>query len=553
MDCRMFRFRMWGIVFFASIGAMPSSRAQVLPPDTDGYASILAQQAIEPELPAITNYLKTLTPSDANHKVINSLILQLGSDDFVRRELATRQLISLPVISDRDLLAAIDNPDAEIRLRAGQILTARAAGNASSSVAIACFRTISRRKLTGAAPTLLEVLPLYNEEYVLAAGREALKATSRAQDLPLLRQAAMIGPVESRVAVVGALAAVGGDNARPQLLSLLSDNEPRVRLAVARVLADRGDRICLTPLVDLLSAHEARVRQGSISTLRALTGRPSDYAAWLEPQSQGAAIAQWQKWLAVDSAKAQLTYPLRAADLEMGRTLICLYGRNEVIELDAAGRQTFSISEPGGCPWACQGLPSGARLVAMYSSNTLVEYRPDGQERIRIPVPGGPMSVQRLDNGNTLVACNNAQKVVEVDDQGKLLWEVTMGGGPCDAVRLDNGHTLVTLQNTNIVVEIDSAGKELWKVEGLHTPRSASRLENGNTLVCDLGSGKVIEFDPSGTEAWSQADLTSPFGAQRLSDGTTVISDTQSIKEFDRAGKVISENKQQTLGRVHRY
>ena len=90
------------------------------------------------------------------------------------------------------------------------------------------------------------------------------------------------------------------------------------------------------------------------------------------------------------------------------------------------------MSEPGGCPWAVQGLASGGRLVALYSTNTLVEYRADGHERVRIPVPGGPMSVRRLDNGNTLVACNNAQKVVRPsvsdDDSANVAYSATFNG-----------------------------------------------------------------------------------------------------------------------------
>jgi len=553
MSNRMFRSWACGGILFALSLLAPRSQAQGVPPETDAYAAILRQQAIEPRLESITGYLKGLSPTAENKKHLTALFMQLGGDDFARRELAMRQLIAMPVIGANDLATAIDSDESEIHLRAQQVAAARTNGNASSSVAVACFRTISRRKIAGASATVLEVLPLYQEEFVLSAAREALKVTSRVEDIPMLRAASQNGSIETRVAAIGALAAIAGDDARPNLATLVAEDSPRIKLAAARALADRGDRACLPPLVQLLSAPDARVRHASISTLRALTGRSSDYAAWLEPKSQATAIAQWEKWLTADASSATLNHPLRPADLEMGRTLICLYGKNEVVELDSAGHQTFAISEPGGCPWACQGLATGGRLVAMYSENLIVEYRPDGKERVRIPVPGGPMSVQRLDNGNTLVACNNGQKVVEVEDSGKVVWEVEMSGGPCDAARLDNGHTLVTLQNNNTVVEIDSAGKEIWKIEELHTPRSAMRLENGNTLICDLGSGKVIEYDPSGNEAWSQSNLTSPFGAQRLSDGTTVISDTQSIKEIDRGGKLVNEKEMASMGRVHRY
>jgi hypothetical protein len=520
----------------------------------DPYAAILAEHGITPDAAGIVGYLKGLTPAPENRKRVRTLIARLGDMDFAARELAARQLTAMPVVTADDLRAAAeDGDDAETRLRAAEVIAARASGNPSSSVAVACFRTIARKKLAGAAPAVLDVLPLYGEEFVLAAARDALRVTSRSTDVALLRRAGGGGCVEARVAAVGALAAVIRDDASSGLRPLLSDGNVRVRLAAARALADRGDRACLGALVDLLSAHDVRVRHASASLLRALTGHRTEYAAWLEPDTQEDAIRAWRRWVASSAATAELHYPVRSPEPETGRTLLCLYSKNEIVELDAAGRQTFSASEPGGCPWAAQGLPGGGRLVALYSTNTVVEYRPDGHERVRIPVPGGPMSVRRLDNGNTLVACNNAQKVVEVNDHGKILWELSAPGGPCDAMRLDNGHTLVTLQNANAVVEYDAAGRETWRVDGLRTPRSASRLDDGNTLVCDLGSGRVVEFDPSGSEAWSQGGFCSPFGAQRLACGTTLVSDTQSLKEIDRSGKVVSETKQPTLGRAWRY
>ena len=546
-------------ILFAACVAVASPHARATAPQhasdpADPYAAILAEHAIAPDVDGIVGYLRGLTPTPENRTLVHTLIARLDSLDFAARELAARQLIAMPVVPADDLrLAAEEGDDSETRIRAAQVIAARASGNPSASVAVACFRTIARKKLTGAAPALLDVLPLYGEEFVLAAARDALLATSRPEDVERLRQAVAGGPTEARVAAIGALAVVLRDDATSAMRPLLTDANARVKLAAARALADRGDRACLVTLVDLLSAPDVRVRHGSASLLRALTGQGSEYAAWLDPETQEAPIREWKKWVARSAATATLHYPVRGAEPETGRTLLCLYSRNEVVELDAAGRQTFSVSEPGACPWAAQGLANGGRLVALYSTNTVVEYRGDGHERVRFPVPGGPMSVRRLDNGNTLVACNNAQKVVEVDDHGKILWELSACGGPCDAMRLDNGHTLVTLQNANAVVEYDASGKEVWRVEGLRTPRSATRLDDGNTLVCDLGSGRVVEYNPSGMEVWSQGGFCSPVGAQRLASGTTLVSDTQSLKEIDRSGKVVSETKQQALGRAWRY
>jgi hypothetical protein len=531
-------------------------RAQAAPPGdaaADACVAMLLRQSISPDLDGIVAHLRSLTPGPDARRRIRALIAQLGDASFDRREAATRELIALPIVPVDALRRAARSDEAEQRMRAARVLASRSVGNSTGALATACFRTLTKKRLTGGAAAVLETLPLFADEMTLSAGREALKATCAASDAGLLRAGARRGASEARVGAVGALAVVLGDAATAEIAPLMSDREPRVKLAAARALADRGDRAALAPLVDLLCAPDVRVRYASAATLRALTGRQSDFAAWVEPDAQPDAIRGWQTWLARDARTARLTYPVRPSGYEFGRTLLCVYAKNEIVEVDAAGRQTLAVSESGGCPWACQGLSSGGRLVALYSSNAVVEYAADGRERARFTVPSGPMSVQRLDNGNTLVACNNAHQVVEVDDQGKIAWEVRLSGGPCDAVRLENGHTLVTLQNVNAVVELDPAGREVWKIDGLHTPRTAARLENGNTLVCDLGSGRVIEFDRDGREAWSQGGFSSPFGAQRLSTGTTLISDTTAVTEIDRDGKVVSENKQGSLGRVFRY
>jgi len=531
----------------------PPNDAEIAPAPQDPYAQLLAEQAISSDKTGLIAYLRTLQPTVRNRRNVSLLIARLGSTDFADRELAQRQLTALPVITPDDLLSAVASDQPEIGARAAEVLQARSLQNGAPSVAVACFKTITRQKIDGAGPAVLEVLPLYSEEYVLSAGREAVRTSATVSDLPVLRRIAKSGKLEARIAAIGGLCAVLAQDAPRELRPLLHDSEARIRLTAARSLADCGDRAALATLVDLLSSPDLRIRSASAATLRALTGRSTEDILWLDPAAQTAALGAWHTWLRTEGPTFSLRYPLKVAEAELGRTLVCLYARNEVIELDASGRQTFAASEEGGCPWACVGLPTGHRLVAMYSGNAIVEYGIDGKVISRIPVPGGPMSVQRLDSGATLVACNNAQKVVEVSDTGKILWEVSLAGGPCDATRLDNGNTLVTLQNANVVVEIDRAGKEVWKVENLHTPRTATRLDSGNTLICDLGTGKVMEFDANGREVWAQAGFASPFSAQRLPAGTTLISDTVSVKEIDRSGRVISENRIQPLGRVWRY
>jgi len=213
--------------------------------------------------------LRDQRPDRAGMRKIALLIARLGADDFDVRERATRELIALPVVPLDDLRLAAVGGDGEVQLRAARVIGARSSGNAGSSAAVACFRTVARRNVRGLAPVILEALPFYSEEFVLAAGREALRATSGSGDAALLRRAArQAGPVEARVAAAGALAAVAKNAARGDLIALLDDGEPRVQLAAARGLADGGDRACLGALVELLSATDPRVRRTRLRSRR---------------------------------------------------------------------------------------------------------------------------------------------------------------------------------------------------------------------------------------------------------------------------------------------
>src|SRR3712207_8246816 len=46
-----------------------------------------------------------------------------------------------------------------------------------------------------------------------------------------------------------------------------------------------------------LASADVRVRQQAAQVLRALTGRSSDYVAWMEPEQQAAAVRGWRGWL----------------------------------------------------------------------------------------------------------------------------------------------------------------------------------------------------------------------------------------------------------------
>jgi hypothetical protein len=162
--------------------------------------------------------------------------------------------------------------------------------------------------------------------------------------------------------------------------------------------------------------------------------------------------------------------PLVAQRLANGNTFIAT--RQEIVEIDRAGKQVFS-TEPGGLILKAQKLDHGEMAVVLMVANGF------GAEFVRLdaagkPVTGFPVDVRtsggRIDvlpNGRVLTPLKDRNKVVEYDATGQVVWQADFPQ-PVAAVRLANGHTMVTSYEDRRAVELDATGKPVWeyKAEG---------------------------------------------------------------------------------------
>jgi hypothetical protein len=343
-----------------------------------------------------------------------------------------------------------------------------------------------------------------------------------------------------------------GDGAGNVLAELLTDGSDHVKSEAAWALGNVGDRRALTAFGELLDSDDIKVRVSSVQALRALTGKRFKYSAYDDREVRAGGVKEWQDWIAGDGQTAKLEFPIREGAFMLGRTLICYYSKNQVIELNAAGEEVWKHEVPYA--WGCQGLPDGHRLIASYSGRFVAEFDDEGREVWKKSgLPGAPFSVQRLDDGNTLVTCSDSQKVIEIAPDKSLVWEVTLEGRPMDARRLDNGNTLVALQTIGKVVEIDRSGKVVWEAYEQSGALSASRLDNGNTLICRSGNNMVVEINREGEIVWAQRELRNPYDAQRLPNGNTLIADFIGVREVNPKGEVVWQRDGQGASRVHRY
>jgi hypothetical protein len=263
--------------------------------------AILRQLGVSPDRDGLSKMLGGLSSSDKQRRHIAALIAQLGSDDYGEREAATAALQSLPRPPLRELQAATESLDPEMKYRARKILAATGESSVSVVLFAAC-RVIAREKLTGLARELLDAAAEVDNEPARTAMRLAMEATVGADDVPLLSAALRSQHFETRIAAVWGLSAVGGTAALEPIQALLGDNEqqPAVRLAAAEAMAIHERPAGITALVALLDADDAAVRRKALALLRAASGKSFDFDPDAPAEKRGQQRAHWAAWLKDD-------------------------------------------------------------------------------------------------------------------------------------------------------------------------------------------------------------------------------------------------------------
>ncbi|WP_166824687.1 HEAT repeat domain-containing protein [Thalassoroseus pseudoceratinae] len=531
--------------------ALGNCRGGLFASNESFYVDILTENDIRDDEVALQEFLESLHPTEQTIAHLRKLTEQLGDAEFFQREAATRELLTIPACCPEVLMEACESPDPEIRWRSRQILKQNR--TRTDRILFAVFSLIKNRKLTGLAKPVATSLRLAQTDSVRRAGRQALSASATVDDADWLRELLASEHSSMAIAAVGALDRVLGPEAATDFLPLLDRPDNELRLVAARALLNHGQRDTLNTFVELLDANELTVRLQAAQTLRSATGQRFQFTPYDEPAARQQAANEWRTWVSENGANSPLNLPILEGDVELGRTLICYYGRKEVVELDERGEQTWKLEKVNG-PWDCDGTPEGHRVICFYTQQAISEYNQDGEEIWSIKnIPGRPFSVQRLSNGNTLISCYNTGKIIEYRPDKSKAWEITKSGTPMDAQRLPNGHTLITLYQAQKVVEVNQEGDPVWELKDLGKPRSAHMLPNRHVLVTEATSKRVAEYDASGKMVWSHENIKNPLDAQRLSNGNTLISSSDGVIEVTPTGRTVWSKNLNGASRICRY
>ncbi len=506
--------------------------------ETRPYVEILKTRDLEATTEALRKYFQGLHPSEAQKKRVKELIRQLGSQRWVERESATKELMAMPWLPLAELRDASKCGDLEVEIRAQTVLAKRK-GQLSTTLN-AVFQVVRLKKLPGLVSEILAAMPMCERNNLLTAAVRAVAASARRQDVDLLRTLLKDADPHVRQAGVMGLAAVLKAKAVGELRPLLKDKDARVSLLTAIQLAELGDRQSLAALHRLMADATPAIRVEAYFALAALTGNDKlAFYTYADAAKRSKQHDAWKAWLAENGEKVTLRIPLRRHLHERsylrGHTLVAYGHHNKVEELDGKGKVVWSYS--AHVIFHAEKLRNGNVLVCSagrFGRGKVWEISRKG--KIVWEYNAYAMDARQLPNGNVLIADFTGSRAIEVTRDKKIVWEKNLGGRARGVQRLANGNTLVAYQNR--AAEFTRDGKTVWEYAGL--AYSAQRLPNGNTLITKYQQHRVIEVSPDKKIVWEFSERL-PCDAYRLPNGNTLIASFRRAIEVTPARKIIWE------------
>jgi HEAT repeat protein len=191
-----------------------------------------------------------------------------------------------------------------------------------------------------------------------------------------------------------------------------------------------------------------------------------------------------------------LIYPMDARMIGSDRVLIAEFSGGQVTERNTKGEVLWTKKVPN--PLACQRQPNGNTFIV--TRNQLLEVDRAGKEIFSHSRPTSDIMVgQKLRNGQ-IVFITNGGSMVRLDSTGKELKTVNVAPPQLYGSNIDvlpNGRVLAPQYSNNRVVEYDADGKVVWEASVVQ-PTSVQRLPNGHTLVGSMYTMQMTELDRLG-------------------------------------------------------
>lgn len=244
--------------------------------------------------------------------MVDDLIRQLGDDDFNVREAASAAIRKLPLLPRVALDKAARSEDAEVKMRAENLL--KQGDEQEQILLLAVMKVIDRQKHKGFVTELIAVFPNIAGTEGRTALRRAIAASATKEDAPTLRALLKHDDGALRAAGCQGLGNTLGKEASTDLMPLLMDRDESVQLAAARALADVGDRACLQTYLKLLESSQHSIRWEAEGSLRWMSGRVMKVESDDDAKRQSLLALAWRGWVEGDGKTAAIRFPVELTE-----------------------------------------------------------------------------------------------------------------------------------------------------------------------------------------------------------------------------------------------
>jgi hypothetical protein len=518
------------------------------------------QGSVQPDGPGLLEFFRSLTPGEKALEEIETLVKDLGSGSFRKRQKASEELIRIGPAARSFLTTAAGSKDLEVSRRAKDCLTAIEARGKPELIA-AAVRLLAAKKPPGAARALLDYLPFADTEYLVEEINTQLPLAGFTGGKPdeALTKALEDRQPRRRAAAVEAFLRAGSADDQKAMRKFLKDGAAAVRIRVALALVERKDRDAVGVLIDAIPEASQQQFWQIEQILGALGGeegpKVSPRANEVDRREFRGA---WRKWWQDHGDKVDLAV-LTGVERRVGSTLIVALDQLRAVRPGAgpAARvltgRVSEIGRDGKVRWEITDLnyPIDAQvigrdrvLVTEYRNKLVTERNFKGEVLWQKQADDFVLSAQRLPGGNTLLVLRGS--VLEVNRAGEQVRLFPSQGGTITAARrLPNGDTVI-IERTGLCLRLDRDGKELkrFQFNGAVSLIGTQYdfLPSGNVLVPLYTQNQVVEFNATGQQVWKM-EVERPTAVSRLPNGNTLIGSryTRKAIEVDKSGKKVWE------------
>jgi HEAT repeat protein len=263
------------------------------------------------DLLAFVRKLTTPTRRALRPEQAAALLGRLGDREFKVREAAANELVRHGPAALPALEKARADRDPEVRRAVGQCIE-RIRQVRGGLVAIAAARLLRTRRPPGMTAVLLDYLPFVENEVVeIEVLHTLLDPGVRAGKVdPALLTAMKSGVAAKRAGAALVLGRIGDAGQRDQVVKLLSDPDPKVRLRAVQGLWPTRDKHLIPVLIALLAEESPSIAEQAEDLLvRAAGDRAVSVALGDGPRARRRCQRSWEAWWKTHEATLDLDRP----------------------------------------------------------------------------------------------------------------------------------------------------------------------------------------------------------------------------------------------------